>query len=55
MEYQALFSLENNKKIFIMSSAAVVIGVLRVNLSLFGWLKCKMCTCTYLVIGSHVV
>ena len=31
MEHQALFSLKNNEKIFMMSSAAVVIGALRVN------------------------
>ena len=30
MKHQVLFSLKNNEKIFIMSSAAVMIGALRV-------------------------
>ena len=30
MKYQVLFSLKNNEKIFIMLSAAVVLGAMRV-------------------------
>ena len=33
MKYQVLFSLKTNEKVFIMSSAAVVIGALRVKIS----------------------
>ena len=34
MKYQVLFSLEKNENIFKMSSAAVMIGALRIDISL---------------------
>ena len=42
MKYQVLFSLKNNKKVLEMSSAAVVIGALRVNRDLI--LLCRAST-----------
>ena len=43
MKYQVLFCLKNNEKVFINSSAAVVIGGFRVNESLInGFVKLTM-------------
>ena len=56
MKYQVLFSLKNNDKIFQMSSAAVVIGALRVNFQHFqtGW-KTVILSALYLYINIYLM